>query len=93
MRVPGFVYSPLFSNQYANGRRSPWYHSHDTFPILFTIKIFSKLSLFHITDWLPTLYSMAGGTLGDLGDIDGKDMWQAISGESCPSEKEDFGFP
>ncbi len=32
MRVPGFVYSPLFSNQYANGRRSPWYLSQTLFP-------------------------------------------------------------
>ncbi|KAG0411974.1 hypothetical protein HPB47_010888 [Ixodes persulcatus] len=33
----------------------------------------------HITDWLPTLYSAAGGNLSTLGDIDGKDMWKALS--------------
>ncbi|XP_049517571.1 arylsulfatase B-like isoform X2 [Dermacentor silvarum] len=26
---------------------------------------------FHVTDWLPTLYEMAGGSAGDLGDVDG----------------------
>ncbi|XP_073983477.1 arylsulfatase B-like isoform X2 [Rhodnius prolixus] len=31
--------------------------------------------LFHITDWLPTLYSAAGGNLSDLIDIDGINQW------------------
>lgn len=35
--------------------------------------------LVHITDWLPTLYSAAGGDLKDLGDIDGIDQWQVLS--------------
>ncbi|CAN8008027.1 unnamed protein product, partial [Ixodes pacificus] len=35
--------------------------------------------MMHITDWLPTLYSAAGGNLSTLGDIDGKDMWEALS--------------
>ncbi|XP_076379038.1 arylsulfatase B [Megalopta genalis] len=35
--------------------------------------------LVHITDWLPTLYSAAGGDLKDLGEIDGIDQWQIIS--------------
>ncbi|XP_075535413.1 arylsulfatase B-like isoform X2 [Dermacentor variabilis] len=26
---------------------------------------------FHVTDWLPTLYEMAGGSVGELGDVDG----------------------
>ncbi|KAH6940224.1 hypothetical protein HPB50_026346 [Hyalomma asiaticum] len=26
---------------------------------------------FHVTDWLPTLYEMGGGSVTDLGDIDG----------------------
>lgn len=35
--------------------------------------------LVHITDWLPTLYSVAGGDLNDLGDIDGVDQWRLLS--------------
>lgn len=34
--------------------------------------------LFHITDWLPTLYSAAGGDPSDLKDLDGVDQWSAI---------------
>ncbi|KAG8194369.1 hypothetical protein JTE90_010985 [Oedothorax gibbosus] len=34
--------------------------------------------LMHISDWLPTLYSAAGGHVSDLGDIDGISMWQAL---------------
>lgn len=40
--------------------------------------------LMHITDWLPTLYSLAGGRQEHLGPIDGVDMWQALS-TSSPS--------
>ncbi|XP_047002607.1 arylsulfatase B-like isoform X1 [Schistocerca americana] len=29
----------------------------------------------HITDWLPTLYSAAGGNLSDLGPVDGVNLW------------------
>lgn len=35
--------------------------------------------LVHITDWLPTLYSAAGGDLKDLGKIDGIDQWRLLS--------------
>lgn len=35
--------------------------------------------LVHITDWLPTLYSAAGGDLRDLGEIDGIDQWRVLS--------------
>ncbi|KAH9377829.1 hypothetical protein HPB48_006502 [Haemaphysalis longicornis] len=35
--------------------------------------------LMHITDWLPTLYSAAGGDVTNLGALDGFDMWQALS--------------
>jgi len=34
--------------------------------------------LFHITDWLPTLYSVAGGNSSDLKHLDGIDQWSAI---------------
>lgn len=35
--------------------------------------------LMHISDWLPTLYSAAGGDLKDLGEIDGIDQWRVLS--------------
>ncbi|XP_075540031.1 arylsulfatase B-like [Dermacentor variabilis] len=35
--------------------------------------------LMHITDWLPTLYSAAGGDVNDLGSLDGFDMWDALN--------------
>jgi len=35
--------------------------------------------LIHISDWLPTLYSVAGGDLRDLGEIDGLDQWCTLS--------------
>ncbi|XP_049275425.1 arylsulfatase B [Rhipicephalus sanguineus] len=34
--------------------------------------------LMHVSDWLPTLYSAAGGDIEGLGNIDGVDMWQAL---------------
>ena len=48
----------------------------------------SGSSLIHVTDWLPTLYSMAGGSLSDLGGIDGIDQWAALNrgGESARKE-------
>jgi hypothetical protein len=33
--------------------------------------------LFHVTDWLPTLYEAAGGNLADL-DTDGHSHWQSF---------------
>ncbi|XP_076749579.1 arylsulfatase B [Xylocopa sonorina] len=35
--------------------------------------------LIHMTDWLPTLYGVAGGNLKDLGEIDGVDQWRVLS--------------
>lgn len=34
--------------------------------------------LYHVTDWLPTLYRLAGGT-GFLQPNDGMDIWNSIS--------------
>ncbi|XP_018331773.1 arylsulfatase B isoform X2 [Agrilus planipennis] len=42
--------------------------------------------LMHISDWLPTFYSAAGLNKTELGDIDGIDMWQAIS-EDAPGSR------
>ncbi|XP_069118766.1 arylsulfatase J-like [Argopecten irradians] len=36
-------------------------------------------NLIHVCDWLPTLYSAAGGNPADLGDNDGHDMWEMLS--------------
>ncbi|XP_012523879.1 arylsulfatase B [Monomorium pharaonis] len=43
--------------------------------------------LFHITDWLPTLYSAAGGNPSDLDQLDGIDQWSAIKGEKTRKRK------
>ena len=32
----------------------------------------------HVSDWLPTLYSAAGGNITDLGQIDGISMWDML---------------
>ncbi|XP_072142336.1 arylsulfatase B-like [Dermacentor andersoni] len=34
--------------------------------------------LMHVVDWLPTLYSAAGGSVSDLGSIDGIDLWPSL---------------
>ncbi|XP_050061914.1 arylsulfatase B-like isoform X2 [Aphis gossypii] len=39
-------------------------------------------NLFHITDWLPTLYTAAGGDLEELGDIDGVNQWKSLTDTS-----------
>ncbi|KAK9872821.1 hypothetical protein WA026_019605 [Henosepilachna vigintioctopunctata] len=35
--------------------------------------------LMHITDWFPTLYSLAGGNVATLNRIDGVDQWPSLS--------------
>ncbi|GBP07455.1 Arylsulfatase I [Eumeta japonica] len=35
--------------------------------------------LLHAVDWLPTLYTAAGGNVSDLGVIDGVSQWDALS--------------
>ncbi|CAN7944862.1 unnamed protein product, partial [Ixodes hexagonus] len=41
--------------------------------------------MMHITDWLPTLYSAAGGNPQSLGKLDGTDMWVPLSyGSASP---------
>lgn len=35
-------------------------------------------SMIHVSDWLPTLYSAAGGNLADLGQIDGVNQWDML---------------
>lgn len=42
---------------------------------------------FHVTDWLPTLYKLAGGNIDDLGPIDGIDQSDSIINNS-PSARD-----
>lgn len=45
--------------------------------------------LMHVTDWLPTLYSAAGGDLSNLDpDIDGIDQWPTFAYD-LPSARND----
>ncbi|OWA52653.1 Arylsulfatase B [Hypsibius exemplaris] len=45
--------------------------------------------LFHISDWLPTLYEAAGGDLAHLGDISGLSHWKSlVNGETSGPRNE-----
>ena len=46
------------------------------------------MELMHVTDWLPTLYSVAGGDIHDLRSVDGYDLWDSLShGTGSPREE------
>ena len=34
--------------------------------------------MMHVSDWLPTLYTVAGGDSSRMGSIDGMDLWKAL---------------
>ena len=42
-----------------------------------------------IYDWLPTLYSAAGGDVGSLHKIDGIDQWESLV-NNLPSVRKEF---
>ncbi|KDR13867.1 arylsulfatase B-like [Zootermopsis nevadensis] len=45
--------------------------------------------LMHVTDWLPTLFSAAGGNLSELaGNFDGVDQWNSISYNEASPRKQ-----
>nr|XP_020450509.1 arylsulfatase J [Monopterus albus] len=46
-------------------------------------------SLVHITDWFPTLITLGEGTLDEDLNLDGYDVWEAIS-EGHPSPRQDI---
>ena len=35
--------------------------------------------MMHVSDWLPTLYTVAGGNASMMGNIDGLDLWKSLS--------------
>ncbi|XP_049266796.1 arylsulfatase B [Rhipicephalus sanguineus] len=35
--------------------------------------------IMHIVDWAPTFYAAAGGHVSELGDVDGRDLWETLS--------------
>ncbi|GIX73983.1 arylsulfatase I [Caerostris extrusa] len=43
--------------------------------------------LMHVCDWLPTFYSIGGGDIADLGQIDGYDQWEALINDSSSPRK------
>ena len=76
-RVASFLHSPLIEkrgNSY-NGRVPSICEGFNTD---LKMRYFSS-RLIHVTDWLPTLYSAAGGNVRDLGPIDGIDQWEALT--------------
>ena len=47
------------------------------------------MELMHVTDWLPTLYSIAGGDIKNLHSVDGYDMWNTLS-QALESPREEI---
>ena len=45
-----------------------------------------SMDLMHVSDWMPTLYEAAGGSVGKLGDIDSHSLWPVLTGvnRTCP---------
>ncbi|KAL1116092.1 hypothetical protein AAG570_005587 [Ranatra chinensis] len=45
-------------------------------------------NMMHISDWLPTLYTAAGGEIENLGAIDGLNQWDYLNGSPCQPRRE-----
>ncbi|XP_077545814.1 arylsulfatase B-like isoform X2 [Haemaphysalis longicornis] len=80
----------LFSNRGINwplrgSKGSPWEGGSRAAAFLWSPWLAKKRrvsnQLMHITDWLPTLYGLAGGVVSDLGQLDGQDMWNVLSND------------
>ncbi|KAM7304208.1 arylsulfatase B [Ixodes scapularis] len=57
-------------------------------PLFSGMRGFDYNNIFHISDWLPTLYQLAGGDPSDLGDIDGISHLDSLSRRSETPRKE-----
>ncbi|XP_069679245.1 arylsulfatase B-like [Periplaneta americana] len=85
------IHSNKGSNWPLRGEKgTPWEGSSRTVALLWSTTLQKKKrissQLMHITDWLPTLYSAAGGDVSDIKNIDGIDMWDVIS-QDLPSPR------
>nr|XP_022321355.1 arylsulfatase J-like isoform X3 [Crassostrea virginica] len=56
-------------------------------PLLKT-KGYVSNQMIHVTDWLPTLYTAAGGKVGDLKRLYGIDQWQVLQTNGKPVRNE-----
>ncbi|KAL3871152.1 hypothetical protein ACJMK2_039169 [Sinanodonta woodiana] len=53
-----------------------------------TVKGTVSRDLMHVTDWFPTLVSLAGGSLNGTLPLDGIDQWETINGAKISLRKE-----
>ena len=51
-------------------------------PIYYTARV--SHGLIHITDWLPTFFSLAGGNPNHVVEGEGFDVWDIIDNEAPP---------
>ncbi|XP_068084877.1 arylsulfatase B [Anabrus simplex] len=71
---------------------SPWEGAIRTVACIWSNKLTHPRTvshqLVHITDWMPTLYSAAGGDVSKLGQLDGVDQWKSFSQKATPPRSE-----
>lgn len=81
---PRFLKAPWISFYETGGvRGAAFVHS----PLLAS-KGRVSMDLIHVTDWVPTLYELAGGNSSKLHNVDGFNMWSTLSsGESSPRKE------
>ena len=47
-----------------------------------------SMDLMHVTDWVPTLFELAGGDSSKLHNLDGYNMWDTLSnGKESPRQE------
>lgn len=84
--MPWGVFSTRGINWPLRGiKGSPWEGGNRAAAFLWSPRLAKKRrvsnQLMHISDWLPTLYGLAGGAVSDLGQLDGQDMWSVLSND------------
>lgn len=52
-------------------------------------KNFVSQKIFHLTDWLPTFYAAGGGNVSNLGQIDGINQWDHLTGKAAHSPRKE----